>query len=84
MLHTDFNRARWNDMLEKYGTGVSLKFHTREAKFVLGSEIPDATVDDLMGGFNLETIDHYFTRAKAYRDRAVERIVCDATGSLNR
>ena len=84
LLHTDFNRARWDDMLEKYGTGVSLKFHTREAKFVLSSEMPDVTVDDLVREFDLETIDHYFARAKAYRDRAVERIASGATGNLNR
>jgi predicted amidohydrolase len=73
LLHTDFNREKWDDMLAKYGTGISLRFYTREGKFALGSELPDVTVDDLMREFGLETIDHYLARARAHRDGILER-----------
>jgi predicted amidohydrolase len=73
LLHTDFNREKWDAMLARYGTGISLRFYTREGKFALGSELPDVTVDDLMREFGLEPLDDYLNRARAHRDACLER-----------
>jgi len=72
LLHMDYNWDKMDAMLEKYGTGVSFQYYTREAKFTVASEMDDLTVDDLIAEFGLEEMNAYFLRAMSKRKQALE------------
>jgi hypothetical protein len=73
VLHTDFCHDKWDSILARYGSGVTLRWHTREGKFLIASEMADVTVTDLMREFELEDLDAYLARARAHRDAALDR-----------
>ncbi len=74
LLHMDFNWDKMDAMLAKYGSGVSFRYLTREARYTVSSEMPDRTVEDLIAEFSLEEQDHYFLRAMRTRDEALKRL----------
>ena len=80
VLHMDYNWGRMDEMLAKYGTGISFEYFTREAKYAIASERDDLTVDDLIREFELETLDEYWARVHARRARALR----EAQGALAR
>lgn len=77
ILHMDYNWGRMDDMLARYGTGISFEYFTREAKYAIASERDDLTVDDLIREFELESLDEYWARVHARRARALR----EAAGS---
>jgi predicted amidohydrolase len=74
LLHMDFNWEKMDAMLAKYGTGVSFRHFTREAKYTVASEMEGITVDDLIAEFALEPMPDYFARAIRRRDQALGKI----------
>ena len=74
LLHMDCNWDKMDTMLEKYGTGVTFQFYTREAKYTIASEMSNVSVDDLIAEFGLEELDHYFKRAMRAREQALKGI----------
>lgn len=41
LLHMDGNWHKMDEMLEKYGTGLTFQYFTREGKYTIASEMPD-------------------------------------------
>ncbi|NLA55185.1 MAG: carbon-nitrogen hydrolase family protein [Corynebacterium humireducens] len=72
LLHMDYNWNKMDAMLEKYGSGVTFQYYTREAKYTIASEMEDVTVDDLIREFELEEMEHYFLRAMRTREEALQ------------
>jgi len=75
ILHMDYNWEKMDEMLAKYGTGISFEYFTREAKYAIASERDDLTVDDLVHEFGLEGLKDYFQRALARRESALASAV---------
>lgn len=73
LLHMDYNAAKMDAMLEKYGTGVTFRYNTREAKYTIASEMDGVTVDDLIAEFELESLSDYFARAMKAREQFLSR-----------
>ncbi len=73
-LHMDFNWNKMDAMLEKYGTGVSFEYFTREGKYTVASERDDMTADDMIREFDLESQPDYFARSMRVREEALARL----------
>jgi predicted amidohydrolase len=71
LLHMDYNWDKMDAMLEKYGSGVSFEYFTREACYAVASERDDMTVDDLIREFGLEERRAYWERANRVREQAL-------------
>ncbi|MHB0879174.1 MAG: carbon-nitrogen hydrolase family protein [Anaerolineae bacterium] len=71
LLHMDYNWDKMDAMLAKYGTGVSFRYFTREAKYTVASEMEGITVADLIAEFGLEEMGDYFARAIRRRSEAL-------------
>ncbi len=73
LLHLDYNSDKLDDILAAYGPGVSFRYYSREACWVIASEREGLSVDDLMAEFSLEGREAYFARAERIRQQALER-----------
>ena len=71
LLHMDYNWNKMDAMLEKYGSGVSFRYFTREAVYTVASERDDLSVDDLVREFELEEREDYYLRAYCARNTAL-------------
>jgi predicted amidohydrolase len=71
LLHMDYNWDKMDAMLEKYGTGLSFEYFTREACYTVASERDDLTVDDLIREFGLMERRAYWERANQVRADAL-------------
>lgn len=74
ILHMDYNWQKMDQMLAKYGTGISFQYFTREAKYAIASERDDLTVDDLIREFQLEELSAYLARAQERRRKALSAL----------
>jgi len=71
LLHMDANWEKMDEMLRKYGPGVSFQYFTREGCYTIASERGDLTVDDLIREFDLEERTDYFNRSREVRRKAL-------------
>jgi predicted amidohydrolase len=71
-LHMDFNAAKMDAMLAKYGSSVSFDYHTREAFYVVSSA-RDRDVNELVKEFDLETAESYWARSRRRRAESLEK-----------
>lgn len=71
LLHIDYNNEKWDELRNKYGPGIEIDVATPEAIFTLYSNRKDVTVKDIIREFKLETLDDYFARANAMRQKAL-------------
>jgi hypothetical protein len=73
LLHMDNNWEKMDAMLEKYGTGLTFQYYTREGKYTIASEMDDKTVDEVIAEFELESQPDYFARSTRIRDAALAK-----------
>jgi len=71
LLHMDYNWDKMDAILEKYGSGVSFEYFTREACFTIASERPDLGVEDIIREFGLEKRADYWARSQQVRAQAL-------------
>jgi predicted amidohydrolase len=71
VCHIDYNHRRWEGLKERYGAQVELEVASPEAKFILFSHHPAVTALDMVGEFELETLETYWRRARAVREKAL-------------
>jgi predicted amidohydrolase len=71
-LHMDFNAAKLDEMLERYGSELNIDHHTREAFLVIERE-GNADVAGLVAEFELESAGAYFDRSRKARAEALGR-----------
>jgi hypothetical protein len=71
LLHMDANWEKMDDMLRKYGAGVSFEYITREGCYTIASERDDVTVADLIREFDLEERSAYYDRSRRAREAAL-------------
>jgi beta-ureidopropionase len=71
LLHMDGNWGKMDEMLAKYGPGVSFEYFTREACYTVASEQEGVSVDDILREFGLEGRTAYFDRSRRKRREAL-------------
>jgi len=71
LLHMDANWEKMDEMLRKYGPGVSFQYFTREGCYTIASERDGLTVEDLIREFDLEGRADYFNRSREVRRKAL-------------
>lgn len=71
LLHMDYNWNKMDAMLERYGSGISFQYFTREGMYSIASEMDGVSVDDLIREFELEERADYFQRAHRARNVAL-------------
>jgi len=73
MVHMDYNADKVDSLLERHGAALTVEYHTQEARMVFGLESSERDVDDLLQEAGVQTIDHYFARARAARAALLTR-----------
>ncbi|MHB0876959.1 MAG: carbon-nitrogen hydrolase family protein [Anaerolineae bacterium] len=73
-LHMDGNWDKMDEMLAKYGTGITFQYYTREGKYTIASELPDKSIGDVIAEFSLEEQVPYFSRAMRVREEALQKL----------
>ena len=69
MYHLDFNGEKLPDIVRRYGGGVDIGMAHDEGRFVLTSNLPDKTVDDIEREFELTDLRDYLDAAGDIRAR---------------
>lgn len=67
VMHLDFNRGRFPDVVRKYGRRVTIRNPGSVGTVTLVSNDPDLPVDKVMEEFNFEPLTDYFARARRVR-----------------
>jgi predicted amidohydrolase len=67
IAHIDFNRQRVEDMKKKYQEHVKIEVASPEAVYFISSLHPEKSVQDMIGEFEVETLDDYLDRARRER-----------------
>ncbi|MFH1744366.1 MAG: carbon-nitrogen hydrolase family protein [bacterium] len=73
VLHLDYNHAKVGEIRKKYGQAVDMEVTSPEGRFLLTSNHPDRSVDDIIQEFELELLDDYFDRARKEREQRLTR-----------
>lgn len=71
ILHLNYNHMKLDSVKKKYGSRVELDVLRPEAVFMLASNTRDATAEDMIDEFKLETRKEYFRRASRIREDAL-------------
>jgi hypothetical protein len=69
MYHTDFNREKLPDIVNRYGDGVEQHFAGEEGRFTIASRMPDVTVADIESEFGLTPLREYLDSATRIREK---------------
>ncbi len=72
VLHLDYNHSKFKDIRKKYGAEVEIEVASPEAIFLMTSNHPDRSVDEIIEEFELERLDKYFDRARRVREEHLE------------
>ena len=67
VMHLDFNRERFPDVLRKYGRRVTIRNPGSVGSVTLVSNDPDLPVDTVMKEFDFEPLTDYFARSRRVR-----------------
>ena len=67
VMHLDFNRDRFPDLMRKYGRRVTIRNPGSVGAVTLVSNDPDLPVDSVMKEFNFEPLTDYLARARRIR-----------------
>jgi hypothetical protein len=67
LVHLDYNWGRLTEMKKKYGTAVKISDPGKLASVLISSENPAVTSADMVKEFNIEMLDDYLNRARAFR-----------------
>ena len=67
VLHLDSNHEKFRAIRKKYGSQVGIEVLSPEALFLLTSDHPDRSVEDIIREFELERLDDYFDRSRRVR-----------------
>ena len=67
IVHIDYNIDRVRRMKEKYGPQVRIETASPEAYYYLSSQHPERSIRDMIGEFEVETLDAYLNRAREER-----------------
>ncbi|HQP97215.1 MAG TPA: carbon-nitrogen hydrolase family protein [bacterium] len=67
VLHLDYNHAKTAEIRSKFGPSVEMEVHSPEGRYMLTSNHPDQSVDEIIQKFQLERLDDYFNRARKVR-----------------
>ena len=70
LFSTDYNMAKHQAIVAKYGQRMSIHVLSGEGAFTLESSDPKVTVADVVREFQLETQQDYFARSAAQQDAA--------------
>lgn len=74
LFHMDYNWEKMDEMLERYGSGISFDYFTREAVFAIGCEAEGITVETLRKEFGLERRQDYYARSRRVRAEALGKL----------
>ena len=74
LLHMDYNWEKMDEMLEKYGSELTLDYVSPEACYAIGCERAGLDIEQVIDEFGLERRDNYFQRAEAVRAAALEEL----------
>ena len=67
MVHLDYNWSKLIALKEKYGTGVTISDPGKLGTVLVTSEDKNVTVGQMIKEFDLELLDDYFNRVRAFR-----------------
>jgi len=67
VLHLDYNHRKFGEIRKNYGPEVEIEVASPEAIFLMTSNHPDRSVDEIIDEFELERLDDYFDRARRVR-----------------
>lgn len=67
VLHLDYNHAKTAEIRKKYGPSVEMEVHSPEGRYMLTSNHPDKSANEIIQEFDLERLDDYFNRARKVR-----------------
>jgi hypothetical protein len=67
VAHIDYNSRRFADAKHKYGEALTVHDPGHVGSVLLTCEADGITVQDIMREFEIESLDDYFTRARAHR-----------------
>ncbi|MBN1395636.1 MAG: carbon-nitrogen hydrolase family protein [Pirellulales bacterium] len=69
VIHVDYNRDRVRRMKQKYGPLVKVDSASREALFLISSQHPEKSIDDMIREFEIEDYDAYMDRSRRERQK---------------
>lgn len=68
VFHLDYNAEKMPAIRKKYHEGVQIDVLPEEDFFLLASNLPDRSVEQIAAEFELETMREYFARSRKQRD----------------
>ncbi|MBI4556034.1 MAG: carbon-nitrogen hydrolase family protein [Candidatus Hydrogenedentes bacterium] len=71
ILHIDTNERQWEAIRAKYGRHVTLDIYGPEGVFMMTSDHPEISIQDIIREFGLEPRSAYFARATQRRAQAL-------------
>ncbi|HOE10491.1 MAG TPA: carbon-nitrogen hydrolase family protein [bacterium] len=73
VLHLDYNHAKTAEIHKKFGPSVEMEVHSPEGRYMLTSNHPDKSVNEIIQEFELERLDDYFNRARKVREEYLSK-----------
>lgn len=67
LVHLDYNQSKLTALKEKYGAGVTISDPGKLASVLITSEEKNVTVDQMIKEFEIELLDDYLNRSRAFR-----------------
>jgi beta-ureidopropionase len=63
VCHVDYTITKIKQIKAKYGTAVSIDCASPEGRYLIASQTPNKVIDEILQEFEVETLDHYISRA---------------------
>ncbi|MFH1965903.1 MAG: carbon-nitrogen hydrolase family protein [Acidobacteriota bacterium] len=67
LVHLDYNWSKLTALKEKYGASVTITDPGKLASVLIASEDENITIDQMIREFDIEILDNYLNRARAFR-----------------
>jgi len=67
LVHLDYNWSKLTALKEKYGAAVTITDPGKLASVLIASEDENITIDQMIREFDIEILDDYLNRARAFR-----------------
>jgi len=69
LVHLDYNWSKLTALKQKYGSAVTISDPGKLASVLISSEDKNVTIDQMIEEFDIELLDDYLKRARAFRLR---------------
>ncbi len=67
LVHLDYNWGKLRALKKKYGPGVTITDPGYVGAVLVSSNIKDVSINKMIKEFDIELLDHYFDRSRAFR-----------------